>query len=67
MSDQKNEISTVEKPHDKLVRRLLSNTTAAREILESFLPAEVKKLLDLNDLERQPDTFVDSRHRFLDL
>jgi hypothetical protein len=42
------------------VRRLLSNITTAREILEAYLPAEVKELIDLDYLERQPDSFVDA-------
>lgn len=54
-------------PHDKLVRRLLSNITTAREILESYLPTDVKELIDLDYLERQPDTFVDAQHRFLEV
>lgn len=58
-----NSHSPVDKPHDKLVRRLLSNVATAREVLETYLPAEIKALMDLNFLERQPDTFVDSEHR----
>jgi predicted transposase YdaD len=56
----------IDKPHDKLVWRLLSNITAAREILEAYLPADVKKLLDLDYFERQPNSFVDAQHRFLE-
>jgi predicted transposase YdaD len=57
----------IDKPHDKLVRRLLSNITTAREILEAYLPADVKALIDLNYLEQQPDGFVDAQHRFLEV
>lgn len=53
----------VDKPHDKLVRRLLSNVATARDVLESYLPDSIKTLVDLDSLERQPDTFVDSQHR----
>jgi recombination-promoting nuclease RpnA len=62
-----NEKSPVDNPHDKLVRRLLSNITTAREILEAYLPVEVKQLIDLDYLERQPDSFVDAQHRFLEV
>jgi recombination-promoting nuclease RpnA len=62
-----NKKSPVDNPHDKLVRRLLSNITTAREILEAYLPAEVKELIDLDYLERQPDSFVDAQHRFLEV
>jgi Putative transposase, YhgA-like len=57
--------SPVDKPHDKLVRRLLGNMATARDVLEAYLPPEVKALVDLDYLERQPDTFVDEEHRFL--
>jgi predicted transposase YdaD len=62
-----NEKSPVDNHHDKLTRRLLSNITTAREILEAYLPAEVKELIDLDYLERQPDSFVDAQHRFLEV
>jgi predicted transposase/invertase (TIGR01784 family) len=55
--------SPVEQPHDKLIRRLLSSVPTARDILESYLPHEVNALIDLDTLERQPDTFVDAQHR----
>ncbi|MBA2650240.1 MAG: Rpn family recombination-promoting nuclease/putative transposase [Legionella sp.] len=55
--------SSVDKPHDKLVKRLLSNIATARDVLEVYLPFEVKSLIDLNFLERQPDSFVDAQHR----
>lgn len=59
--------SSVDKPHDKLMRRLLSNVTTARDVLEAYLPEEIKALLDLSYLERQPDTFVDAQHRLLEV
>lgn len=55
------------KPHDKLVRRLLSNTMTARGLLDAYLPETVKDLLDLDCLERQPNTFIDAQHRFLEV
>lgn len=55
--------NVVSSPHDKLVRRLLSNIATARDILEAYLPTEVRDLINLGHLERQPDTFVDAKHR----
>jgi len=63
----KNNHSPVDKPHDKLVRRLLSNPTTARELLDALLPDKVKSLIDLTTLERQPDTFVDLQHRMFEV
>ena len=59
--------STIKNPHDKLVRRLLSNITTARDLLEVYLPEKVRELVDLSHLERQPDTFVDAQHRMLEV
>ena len=55
--------SSVNQPHDKLVRRLLTNLTTVHDLLEVFLPEPIKNLINLNTLERQPDTFVDAQHR----
>ncbi len=59
----KTEKISVDKPHDKLVKRLLSSIATAKDILEAYLPAGVKELIDLDSLERQPDSFVDAEHR----
>jgi predicted transposase/invertase (TIGR01784 family) len=50
-----------------LTRRLLSNEGTARDLLEVYLPLEVRAIVDLTYLERQPDTFVDSQHRLLEV
>jgi predicted transposase YdaD len=34
---------------------------------EAYLPTDVKKLIDLDYLERQPNSFVDAQHRFLEV
>lgn len=60
---KKIEESPVDKPHDKLIRRLLGNERNVQDIIDAFLPKEIKALLDLTFLERQPDTYVDSKHR----
>jgi recombination-promoting nuclease RpnB len=50
-------------PHDHLVKRLLSNPAAARDILSLYLPKEILKIVDLNQLELQRDSFIDDEHR----
>lgn len=55
--------SKVHQPHDKLVKKLLSNPAAAKDILSIFLPKEVKSSIDLNYLELQRDSFIDDEHR----
>lgn len=55
--------SSIGQPHDKLLRRLLASVSTARDVLDAYLPDSVKAMVDLNCLERQPDTFVDAQHR----
>lgn len=60
---KKEKTSYVHQPHDKLVKKLLSNTATARDILSLYLPIEVLKIIDLNHLELQRDSFIDDEHR----
>lgn len=55
--------STVSQPHDKLVKKLLSNSATARDILNLYLPQEILKLTNLEQLELQRDSFIDDEHR----
>ena len=55
--------STVSQPHDKLVKRLLSNPETAVDILNLYLPPEVRTLVDLTNLSLQRDSFIDDEHR----
>lgn len=57
------ENTSIHQPHDKLVKRLLSNPKAAKDILSLYLPKEVLKIIDLNYLEMQKDSFIDDEHR----
>lgn len=53
----------IHQPHDKLVKRMLSNPEAAKDILSLYLPKEVLDIVDLNYLEMQKDSFIDDEHR----
>lgn len=64
VSDSKKEkVSPVHQPHDKLIKKLLSNTATARDILSLYLPKEVLEIADLNYLDLQRDSFIDDEHR----
>jgi predicted transposase/invertase (TIGR01784 family) len=65
MLKQPNETSSsaVTQPHDKLVKRLLSNPETAKDILSLYLPPEVSQLVNLNNLSLQRDSFIDDEHR----
>jgi predicted transposase/invertase (TIGR01784 family) len=53
----------IHQPHDKLVKKLLSDPMAARDILNLYLPKNVLAITDLSQLELQKDTFIDDEHR----
>lgn len=55
--------SGVAQPHDKLVKRILSNPETAKEILELYLPQDVLAAVNLNNLSLQRDSFIDDEHR----
>jgi len=61
--EKNTENTSIHQPHDKLVKRLLSNPKAAKDILSLYLPKEVLKIIDLNYLEMQKDSFIDDEHR----
>lgn len=50
-------------PHDRLVKKILSNPTTTKDILELYLPKEVLAVIDLNQLSLQRDSFIDDEHR----
>ncbi len=60
---KENTTSSVSQPHDKLVKKLLSNPAAAKDILSLYLPQNVCELIDLNNLVLQRDSFIDDEHR----
>ena len=53
--------SAVSQPHDKLVKKLLSNPDTAIEILNLYLPSEVRALVDLTNLSLQRDSFIEKK------
>ena len=55
--------SPVTQPHDKLVKRLLSNPKAAKDILSLYLPPDVSQLVNLDHLSLERDSFIDDEHR----
>lgn len=63
VADKKEKTSSVHQPHDKLIKKLLSNVGMARDILSLYLPSEVLKIVDLNHLDLQRDSFIDDEHR----
>ena len=46
-------------PHDKFFKEVLSNRENAKDFFTHYLPKEIAKLIDLNALEVQKDSFVE--------
>ena len=46
-------------PHDRFIRSMMSDQLVAREFFEQHLPENIKKLVHLNTLKPQSDSFVD--------
>jgi len=55
--------SSTHQPHDKVIKKLLSNPATTRDILSLYLPEEVLSIVNLNKLELQRDSFIDDEHR----
>src|SRR5688572_21344642 len=50
-------------PHDRLIKKLLSNPGITRDILNLYLPKSAIQLMDLTHLTLQRDSFIDDEHR----
>lgn len=48
-------------PHDRYIRSIMSDKEVAREFLETYLPKDVSKAMDLSTLEIQKDSFIDDK------
>ena len=52
-------MSSVNNPHDQVFRRTFGQTEVAAGYFRHNLPEELLEQIDLETLERMPDTFVD--------
>ncbi len=50
---------TVQNPHDRFFRESFGRIEIARDYLESYLPDELRQLLDLSEMNLQDGSFVD--------
>lgn len=62
-------MSDVNNPHDRFVKDLISRPEAARSLLETYLPKEIRVWLNLSTLKLEEQTWVDEqlREHFADL
>lgn len=59
----------VNQPHDKFFRATFGKTEVATNFLETYLPEDLLKVIDMNTLEAQKESFLDEelKERFADL
>jgi len=55
--------------HDELIKKAFENPLVAREFFDEHLPDEVKKLIDINNLKLEKDSFIEKnlKKSFVDL
>lgn len=51
-------MNPIQNPHDKLFKALMSDMEAAAKFLSEFLPPEIVKQLDLNNIQRVESSFL---------
>ncbi len=52
-------MTTLSRPHDKFFKEAFSQPKIARDFVKHYLPADVVKMLDLDSLELQKDSFIE--------
>ena len=50
---------TTSTPHDAVFKKFLSHPETARDFIESYLPAPLRELCDLNTLKLEPGSFIE--------
>ena len=49
----------VQNPHDKFFKETFSNVEVARDFMQNYLPEPILKIVDLQTLDIQKDSFID--------
>ena len=53
----------VHQPHDKFFKNAMGHLQIARDFFEHYLPSNIKKMVDLDTLRLEKDTFIDKSLR----
>lgn len=55
--------------HDKFFKSTMLHPQAAKEFLQNYLPDNIKKIVNLETLKIQKDSFIDQQYKnhFIDL
>ena len=52
-------MTKIQSPHDRLFKAAMTDKRVAREFLETHLPAEILKIVALNNLNLQKESYID--------
>ncbi len=52
-------MTKIYRPHDKFVRKILGNKELARDFLMNYVPENVRKLIDPDEMRIAKDSFIE--------
>lgn len=52
-------MSQIVSPHDSLFKSAMADIRVAREFFETYLPEDIRRVIDLNHLELSPNSYLD--------
>ena len=50
-------------PHDRVLRSTMAQPQVIKEFFSNYLPANIKKEIDLDSIQLQKDSFIDDKLR----
>ena len=64
-----NKLAKKSNPHDALFKKIIGSTDLAKDFIQNYLPPEILKHIDLNQLQIKKDTITDEKlkSKYLDL
>jgi predicted transposase YdaD len=51
-------------PHDKFFKENMSNIDTAKDFMLNYLPEDILKIIDLDSLSLEKDSFIDEKYLF---
>ena len=54
----------IDKPHDKFFKENMSNIDTAKDFMLNYLPKDILKIIDLDSLSLEKDSFIDEKYLF---
>jgi predicted transposase YdaD len=57
-------MSMIYNPHDKFFKENMSNIDTAKDFMLNYLPEDILKIIDLDSLSLEKDSFIDEKYLF---